>query len=98
MFYSLILYLILCLAVSYAWSDTEVSRPFRNIIAKIPYIRKPLLCHECSSFWISLGISFFINPFFGLTYPFLSNIFSAFCGFFINLYFVRNSLIKYKEY
>lgn len=98
MFYELLVYLFLCLGITYAWSDTEVARPFRNFIAKIPYIHKPLLCHECSSFWISLAISFFINPFFGLTYSFLTNIFSAFCGFFINLYFVRNSLIKYKEF
>jgi len=98
MLYNFLLYLFVCLASTYAWSDTEFTRPFRNFIARIPYIRKPLLCHECSSFWISLGISFFINPFIGLTYPFLSNIFSALCGFFINLYFVRNQLIKYKDY
>lgn len=97
MFYEFLVYLFLCLGVTYAWSDTEVARPFRNFIAKIPYIHKPLLCHECSSFWISLAISFFINPFFGLTYTFLSNIFSAFCGFFINLYFVRNHLVRYKD-
>jgi len=98
MFYTFIVYLFICLGITYGWNDTEVARPFRNFIAKIPYIHKPLLCHECSSFWISLAISFFINPFFGLTYPFLSNIFSAFCGFFINLYFVRNHLVKYKDY
>lgn len=98
MFYQLLAYLFLCLGVAYAWSDTEIAVPFRNFIAKIPYIRKPLLCHECSSFWISLAISFFINPFLELTYPCLSNIFSAFCGFFINLYFVRNQLVKYKEF
>ena len=98
MFYEFLVYLFLCLGVTYAWSDTEVARPFRNFIAKIPYIHKPLLCHECSSFWISLAISFFINPFFELTYPFLTNIFGAFCGFFVNLYFVRNHLIKYKEF
>jgi len=98
MFYNLFLYLFICLGITYAWSDTELARPFRNFIVKIPYIRKPLLCHECSSFWISLAISFFINPFIGLTYPLVSNIFSAFCGFFINLYFVRNQLVKYKEF
>jgi len=92
-----LIYLFLCLAFAYGWSDTEASRPFRNFIAKIPYIRKPLLCHECSSFWISLGLSFFINPLASFTYPILSNIFSAFAGFFINLIFVRNHLIKYKE-
>jgi hypothetical protein len=91
------IYLFLSLALTYAWSDTEASRPFRNLIARVPYIRKPLLCHECSSFWVSLGLSFFINPISDITYPFISNILSAFCGFFINLIFVRNSLIKYKE-
>jgi hypothetical protein len=98
MFYNFLTYLFLCLSITYAWSDTEVARPFRNFLVKIPYIHKPLLCHECSSFWISLVLSFFINPFVTLTYPVLSNILSAFCGFFINLYFVRNQLVKYKEY
>jgi len=98
MFYQFLTYLFLCLGVTYAWSDTEIARPFRNFVAKIPYIHKPLLCHECSSFWISLAISFFINPFDLLTYVYFSNIFSAFCGFFINLYFVRNQLVKYKDY
>jgi hypothetical protein len=98
MFFQLIIYLFLCLSVSYAWSDTDISRPLRNLIARIPYIRKPLLCHECSSFWVSLMISLFINPLDGLTYEYLSNIFSSFIGFFINLIFVRNNLIKYKEF
>jgi hypothetical protein len=98
MFYQFLAYLFICLGVTYAWSDTEIARPFRNFIAKIPYIHKPLLCHECSSFWISLAISFFINPFDLLTYSYFSNLFSAFCGFFINLYFVRNQLVKYKDY
>ena len=94
MFFEFFIYIILSLALSYAWSDTEASRPFRNFIAKIPYINKPLLCHECSSFWISLGLSFFINPICTLTYPILSNIFSAFCGFLVNMFFVRNEVIK----
>jgi len=98
MFYNFLAYLLLCLSITYAWSDTEAARPFRNFLVKIPYIHKPLLCHECSSFWISLVLSFFINPFITLTYPVLSNILSAFCGFFINLYFVRNQLVKYKDY
>ena len=80
------------MALSYAWSDTEVSRPFRNFIAKIPYIRKPLLCHECCSFWISLLLSFFINPLLYITLPYASNVLSAFCGFFINYLFVRHVL------
>jgi len=92
-----LIYLITCLGVSYGWSDTEAAVPFRNFVAKIPYIRKPLLCHECSSFWISLGLSFFINPLEAITFPIASNIFSAFCGFFINLYFVRKQIIPIKE-
>lgn len=92
-----LIYLIICLGVSYGWSDTEAAVPFRNFIAKIPYIRKPLLCHECSSFWISLGISFLINPISETTFPLVSNFLSAFCGFFINLYFVRKQIIPIRE-
>ena len=80
------------MGLSYAWSDTEASKPMRNFIAKIPYVRKPLLCHECSSFWISLFLSFFLNPLDNLIFP-IGNILSAFCGFFINLYFVRKNII-----
>jgi hypothetical protein len=88
------MYLFSCLALSYGWSDTEASRPFRNFIAKIPYIRKPLLCHECSSFWISLGLSLFMNPFSEILPIYLSNIVSGFNGFFINYLFVRH-ILKY---
>ena len=93
-----IIYLVICLGVSYAWSDSEASVPFRNFVAKIPYLRKPLLCHECSSFWISLGVSFFINPIEKHTFFILSNIFCAFCGFFINLLFVRNEIVHYRKF
>lgn len=89
---SFLIYLFLTLGLTYAWSDTEASRPFRNFIAKIPYIRKPLLCHECSSFWISLGLTIFLNPLSLLTLPYISNILSAFAGFFINYLFVRHVL------
>ena len=92
-----LIYLITCLGVAYGWSDTDASVPFRNMVAKVPYIRTALLCHECSSFWISLFISLFINPLQDTTYPAVSNIFSAFCGFFINLYFVRKKIIPYKD-
>lgn len=88
-----VIYLFCSLALSYAWSDTEVTRPLRNLVARVPYIRKPLLCHECVSFWISLGLSFFLNPLQDLTTPIVSNLLSAFCGFFINLYFVRKKII-----
>lgn len=92
-----VIYLFCCLGITYAWTDTDVSRPLRNMVARIPYIRTPLLCHECSSFWISLLLSIFINPLNNYTYPIVSNILLAFCGFFINLYCVRNKLILMKD-
>jgi hypothetical protein len=92
-----IIYLFTSLAISYAWSDTEVTRPIRNLVARVPYVRKPLLCHECVSFWISLALSCFLNPLEDLTVPIVSNILSSFCGFFINMVFVRKHLIPYKD-
>ena len=92
----LINYLLICLGISYAWSDTEISVPLRNLVARIPYIRKPLLCHECVSFWISLSVTAAINPLSDYTQPYISNILSAFCGFFINLVFVRKQIIPYR--
>ena len=92
-----IIYLFVSLSLSYAWSDTEASKPLRNLVARIPYIRKPLLCHECVSFWISLILSFFLNPLADLTIPIVSNILSGFCGFFINMIFVRKHLVPYKD-
>ncbi len=90
-----IIYLICCLGVSYAWSDTDASTPFRNMVARIPYIRKPLLCHECASFWISLFVSLFFNPLNDHGFI-ISNIILAFCGFFVNMAFVRLKLIPYR--
>ena len=92
-----LIYLVVCLGACYAWNDTEVSVPIRNYIAKFPYLSKPLLCHECSSFWISLVISFLINPIDSYSYPIISNFLSAFCGFFVNLFFVRKHIIPYRD-
>lgn len=91
-----LIYLICCLGVAYAWSDTEVAVPLRNMVAKVPYIRRALLCHECSSFWISLAISLFLNPLSDNVVPLVSNLLCAFCGFFVNLYFTRKNLIPIK--
>jgi hypothetical protein len=88
-----VIYLMSTLGICYAWSDTEVSVPLRNYVARLPFLRKVLLCHECSSFWISLAISFLINPAEEYCFPIISNFLSAFCGFFINLFFVRNNKI-----
>lgn len=93
----LILYCIISLGICYAWNDTEISRPMRNIVARIPYVRSAMLCHECSSFWIGLVLSFFIDPVKPYCDSLVSHILSAFCSFFINLLFVRNKYVSLKD-
>ena len=44
------------------WSFSDIFKPIRNFISKIAYIRRPLICPECSSFWIGLSSSFLYNP------------------------------------
>ena len=61
-FFDVLTYLILSLSLAFMWNFAEIFIPIRNIIAKIPYVRKPLLCPECSSFWIGLFFSFLYNP------------------------------------
>jgi len=91
-----VIYLACSLGISYAWSDTEVTRPLRNLIARVPYLRKPLLCHECCSFWISLALTAALNPLQELCVPGASHVLSAFCGFFANLVFTRKEWIPFK--
>jgi hypothetical protein len=57
-----ILFLLLSVSVSQMWSFAKIFIPIRNIIAKIPFISRPLLCPECSSFWIGVAVSLFYNP------------------------------------
>ena len=61
-FANLFYFIILSVSVSYMWSFAEIFRPVRNFVAKIPYVRRPLLCPECSSFWMGFAVSFFYNP------------------------------------
>lgn len=58
----LFVYIILSLSVSFMWSFADIFAPIRNFVAKIPYVRKPLLCPECSSFWMGLLVSIIYNP------------------------------------
>lgn len=44
------------------WSFAEIFKPIRNLVAKVPFIRRPLLCPECCSFWVGLFVSFLYNP------------------------------------
>jgi len=65
MFAQLLIYLLISIGCSCLWSLSDVFIPARNFVAKrIPNpIKKMLLCIECSSFWIGLGVALFLNPF-----------------------------------
>jgi hypothetical protein len=52
-----------CLGVSHLWSFSAIFVPIRNFVARIPYVRRPLICPECSSFWMGIGVSIFYMPF-----------------------------------
>lgn len=59
---NLIYFLFISLSFSYMWSFSDIFKSVRNFISKIPYIRRPLICPECSSFWTGLLCSFLYNP------------------------------------
>jgi hypothetical protein len=69
MMFNLIYFLFISLSFSYMWSFSNIFQPIRNIVSRIPYIRTPLICPECSSFWFGLLTSFIYNPII-LTYSF----------------------------
>ena len=71
LFFEILSYLLVSLSLSFMWSFSEIFRPVRNFIARIPYIRRPLICPECSSFWVGLAASFLFNPLI-LVFGFLS--------------------------
>jgi hypothetical protein len=79
-----LVFVILSMSVSYAWSYAKVTKPLRNLVAKVPYLRVPLLCPDCSSFWFGLLVSFVYNPvLLDIHIPYLSNIF---CGLVAHLF------------
>lgn len=89
--FELLTYVLFSLSVSFMWSFSEIFGPVRNFVAKIPYIRRPLLCPECSSFWMGLGTCFFYNPLFNVlgyfSFPFLGLVVHLFACFLYKLYF-----------
>jgi hypothetical protein len=74
MFTHFIAYLGISVGCSALWSLSEIFAPIRNIVAKYfpSFLRKMLLCMECSSFWIGCFVSLFIlsYPNFGVYYYF----------------------------
>jgi hypothetical protein len=73
------------------WSFSEIFSPVRNLVARIPYVKKPLICPECSSFWMGLLTSFFYNPLFNTlgyySYPFCGLAVHLFACFLYKIYF-----------
>lgn len=93
--FNLIYYICISLSFSYMWSFADIFIPVRNFVAKIPYVRRPFLCPECSSFWIGLAISFLYNPIvLNLDLLFLTNIC---CGLVTHLFACILYKIIYKN-
>ena len=88
---NLIIFLLMSISAAYMWSHADIFSFFRNKIARIPYIRKPLLCPDCFSFWAGFGVSFLFNPLVGLTYAFVTNLF---CG--LITYLIASTLYKHE--
>lgn len=87
---NLIVYILISLSFSYMYSFSTIFRPVRNFVAKIPVIKYPLICPECSSFWVGLFVCFFIyNPV--LLPNFFVNL--AVCGLIVHLF----ACILYKK-
>jgi len=90
-FFELLTYIILSLGVSFVWSFSDIFAPVRNFIAKIPYIRRPLLCPECSSFWMGVFTTLFYNPLYytlGIfSFPFCGLATHLFACFLYKIYF-----------
>lgn len=96
MFEYIFYYLLLSISTSYMWGFADIFKPVKNKISYIPYIRRALLCPECSSFWIGLLVSFFYNPLFlNIKLPFLTNVFCGLVTHFVFSVFVKCFLIKY---
>lgn len=75
---SLLAFCLITMGAAYVWSYGEIFIPLRNFIAKfLGKFSKPFLCGECSSFWIGVIISLFLNPLNAITYILISNLF---CG------------------
>jgi hypothetical protein len=66
------------------WSFSEIFTPIRNFVSRIPYLRRPLICPECSSFWVGVFSSILYNPIvLDFDYILISNIL---CGLITHLF------------
>jgi hypothetical protein len=95
MIFELAYFIIITLSISHIWSFSEVFLPFRKIVSKIPYIKKPLLCPECCSFWVGFLFSFLYNPII-LNYNFyyITNVIAGICVYFFAHYIFKQKTNK----
>lgn len=88
-------YLLLSLSVAYMYSFSDIFNWVRNKVALVPFIRVPMSCPECSSFWFGLGVSFLYNPIIlDTSIPYLSNIFCGLVTHLVAATLYRNELLK----
>jgi len=86
----ILFFMCISLSTSYMWSFSTIFKPVRLFVSKIPFINVPLLCPECSAFWIGAAVSFLYNPILiVIAVPLLSNII---CG--LITYFFASVLYK----
>ena len=71
------------ISTSHMWSHAEIFQPVRTLVARIPYVRRPILCPECCSFWIGLAVSVLFNPLESVLPVVVSN---AMCGLVAHLF------------
>ena len=89
---SIIIFVLISISFSVMWSLSDIMSPLRNFTVKLPYIRRALLCPECSSFWIGLFVSVFIfNPFSAF---FLGHILSGLVSHFFALFLYKTTNIS----
>jgi len=89
-----LVFLIISISLSHLWSHADVTRWLRNKVADIPYIRTPLLCPECSSWWIGLSMSVLLNPFNELFIIGLSNVLAASCVYLFASLLYKNEVLR----
>jgi hypothetical protein len=96
-FFNLLYFVTLVLSVSTMWHFSEIFQKPRNIVSRIPYIRRPLMCPECSSFWFGFATSFIYDPIvLDFNFFILSNIFCGLVSFFFAHVFLMKKNIDKK--
>lgn len=88
----IVVYLLISLSLSQLWSHSKIFSYIRIFLVKIPLIRDALLCPVCSSFWIGLFVSLFLNP----LLPFFSNIIISSISCAVINYGIFGILLKFK--